>query len=248
MWKKSIELATNIKLGTRVRHVEDGVEGRIVWANASAVKIEWDDGEKVTWKRAELGAKGLVVIDPEEATETPQAAEPPAGEPTPAETTETAEEQTIGGLPARPVVRSDGSEVLVTVPPAEEEVAGTAETPEVPAAGATEQATAEAVAPTPDVAPQAPAKKRAKRTPAEPKPARPSALDAAAKVLAEEHRPMNCQELIGVMAMKGYWTSPGGKTPAATLYSAILRELETKGDAARFVKVGKGQFALRPQA
>ena len=59
---------------------------------------------------------------------------------------------------------------------------------------------------------------------------------------------MGCQELIGAMAAKGYWTSPGGKTPAATLYSAILREIDTKGDAARFVKVGRGQFALRSQS
>jgi hypothetical protein len=54
--------------------------------------------------------------------------------------------------------------------------------------------------------------------------------------------------MIGAMAIKGYWTSPGGKTPAATLYSAILREIDTKGDASRFVKVGKGQFARRTQA
>jgi hypothetical protein len=31
------------------------------------------------------------------------------------------------------------------------------------------------------------------------------------------------------MAAKGYWTSPAGRTPTATLYSAILRELKTKG-------------------
>jgi hypothetical protein len=75
-----------------------------------------------------------------------------------------------------------------------------------------------------------------------------SALDAAAKILGEEMRPMSTKELIGFMAAKGYWTSPGGKTPAATLYSAILREMETKGDAARFEKVGKGQFKRRAQA
>ena len=55
-----------------------------------------------------------------------------------------------------------------------------------------------------------------------------SALDAAAKVLGEQGKPMNCQEMIDAMAAKGYWTSPGGKTPSATLYSAILRELKTK--------------------
>src|SRR2546429_3439625 len=52
--------------------------------------------------------------------------------------------------------------------------------------------------------------------------------DAAAKVLGEQGKPMNCQEMIDAMAAKGYWTSPGGKTPSATLYSAILRELKTK--------------------
>jgi len=45
------------------------------------------------------------------------------------------------------------------------------------------------------------------------------------------------------MAEKGYWTSPGGKTPAATLYSAILRELQTKPGASRFVKTERGKFA-----
>jgi hypothetical protein len=36
-----------------------------------------------------------------------------------------------------------------------------------------------------------------------------------------------------------------GRTPAGTLYSALLRELQTKGEQARFVKVGRGKFALR---
>jgi hypothetical protein len=74
-------------------------------------------------------------------------------------------------------------------------------------------------------------------------PARLSALDTAAKVLRETGQSMNCQELIGAMAAKGYWTSPNGKTPAGTLYSAILRELQTKGNDARFVKAGRGRFA-----
>jgi hypothetical protein len=50
-----------------------------------------------------------------------------------------------------------------------------------------------------------------------------SALDAAAKVLAEKGEAMSCPELIGVMAAKGYWSSPrwedprgdaGGRDPA----------------------------------
>jgi hypothetical protein len=70
-----------------------------------------------------------------------------------------------------------------------------------------------------------------------------SAIDAAAQVLAESGQAMNCQELIQVLAEKGLWTSPGGKTPAATLYSSILRELQAKGDQARFRKTDRGKFA-----
>jgi hypothetical protein len=44
------------------------------------------------------------------------------------------------------------------------------------------------------------------------------------------------------MAEKGYWSSPTGRTPSATLYSAILRELKTKGAAARFRKTDRGRF------
>ncbi len=71
-----------------------------------------------------------------------------------------------------------------------------------------------------------------------------SALDAAAKVLAEANEPMSTKEMIEAMAAKGYWKSPGGKTPHATLYSAILREIDKKGDDARFKKVDRGQFTL----
>jgi hypothetical protein len=53
---------------------------------------------------------------------------------------------------------------------------------------------------------------------------------------------MNCQELIKAMAEQGLWTSPGGKTPASALYSSILRELQTKGNEARFKKTAPGKF------
>jgi hypothetical protein len=69
-----------------------------------------------------------------------------------------------------------------------------------------------------------------------------SAIDAAARVLTEEGRPMTCQEMIDAMATKGYWQSPGGKTPAATLYSSILREQKVRGAEARFVKAARGKF------
>jgi hypothetical protein len=71
-----------------------------------------------------------------------------------------------------------------------------------------------------------------------------SCVAAALKVLGESSEPMNTQELITAMQTKGYWTSPGGKTPHATLYSAILRDL-AKGDDSKFVKTERGRFTLR---
>ena len=70
-----------------------------------------------------------------------------------------------------------------------------------------------------------------------------SAIDAAAKLLGETGEAMNCKELVAAMAAKKLWTSPGGKTPHATLYSAILREIGTKGNDARFKKTERGKFA-----
>lgn len=86
----------------------------------------------------------------------------------------------------------------------------------------------------------APAKK-AKAASAKPK--KFNALDAAAQVLAASKEPMNAKEMIDAMAAKGLWISPGGKTPHATLYSAMIREVATKGKEARFKKVDRGHFA-----
>ena len=70
-----------------------------------------------------------------------------------------------------------------------------------------------------------------------------SCLNAAAKVLVEKGEPMNCKEMIEEMAAKGYWTTPGGKTPHATLYSSIAREIRDKGKDSRFKKSERGKFA-----
>lgn len=70
-----------------------------------------------------------------------------------------------------------------------------------------------------------------------------SAIDAAAQVLAHASAPMSTKEMIEQMAAKSLWTSPGGKTPEATLYSAIIREISAKGKEARFVKSERGRFA-----
>src|SRR5687767_644311 len=70
-----------------------------------------------------------------------------------------------------------------------------------------------------------------------------SALAAAATVLDEAGQAMNCKEMIEAMAAKGYWSSPGGQTPQATLYSGIIKEIKTKGKDARFEKTERGKFA-----
>lgn len=90
------------------------------------------------------------------------------------------------------------------------------------------------------------ATKAATKTPRAGKPdGKLSQLDAAVKVLGEAGAPMKTKAMIEAMATKGYWTSPGGATPAQTLYSAILRELQKKGNDARFTKVDRGQFTLK---
>jgi hypothetical protein len=55
---------------------------------------------------------------------------------------------------------------------------------------------------------------------------------------------MNAQEMIAAMTEAGLWESPGGKTPHATLYSAILRDMK-RGDESRFVKTERGRFTAR---
>ena len=87
--------------------------------------------------------------------------------------------------------------------------------------------------------------KATKKSKATPKEKRLSAIDAAAKVLTEASEPMNAKQLIDAIVTKGYWTSPAGKTPHATLYSAILREIKAKGSDARFAKADRGKFAAK---
>jgi len=90
-------------------------------------------------------------------------------------------------------------------------------------------------------------KAKASKPATEKKPKRFSALDAAAQVLKIAGKPMRAQQLIAAMAEQGLWTSPGGKTPHATLYAAMLREIGAKGDAARFTKTDRGQFAFNAE-
>ena len=70
---------------------------------------------------------------------------------------------------------------------------------------------------------------------------------AAVEVLRELGEPMRCRAIVEAMRDKGLWASPNGKTPEATLHSAIMREINKAVETAtvsRFRKVGRGQFAL----
>ncbi|MBL8746454.1 MAG: winged helix-turn-helix domain-containing protein [Phycisphaerae bacterium] len=68
-----------------------------------------------------------------------------------------------------------------------------------------------------------------------------SGLDAAAKILADSGKAMNCADIVEAARSKGLWSS-SGKTPAATVYAAIIREIAAKGKAARFRKTERGMF------
>jgi len=280
-----VESRKPLRVGSRVRCTDDGVEGRITWANALFVKIRWDDGEQVTWRRDSLAERPLAILDPPAdepdclpdeplqapapqpatggtTTELPLAPEPPAAEPAPqsseplqapasAPTTDpAAEEPPVEQPPAD----QPGAEAPPEQLPSEGAVPAEQRAEQVPVAqpGAEspqDEETAPVAAESTEVAePDKDEQKRQRKEPklkAEGKQKKRSALDAAAQVLAGARAPMNCQELIAAMAAQGLWSSDAGKTPSATLYSALLRELQTKGDQARFVKAQRGKFALR---
>ena len=71
-----------------------------------------------------------------------------------------------------------------------------------------------------------------------------SLVKAAIAVLGETEEAMGANELVEAAKAKGLWTPGEGKTPSQTLYSAISREIKTKGERSRFVTAGKGKFKL----
>jgi hypothetical protein len=107
---------------------------------------------------------------------------------------------------------------------------------------------------------KAPAKAKGKKKPVRPAPTakrapkvkpadRPlSGLDAAAKVLAGSGKPMRVSEMVEAMSAKGLWTSKAGKTPEATVYAAIVREIRDKGVESRFAKKDRGIFQATAEA
>jgi hypothetical protein len=87
-----------------------------------------------------------------------------------------------------------------------------------------------------------------KRAAAKAKPAkekRASGLDLAAKVLAEAKEPLNAKAIAERAITAGWKTN--GKTPHATLFAAIIREIAAKGDGSRFRKTDRGLFTINPR-
>ncbi|MBI1338065.1 MAG: hypothetical protein GC164_14050 [Phycisphaera sp.] len=80
------------------------------------------------------------------------------------------------------------------------------------------------------------------------KPKKLSLINAAAQVLADASDGLNAKQMVEAVAAKGLWKPGVGKTPHATLYAAIIREIGQKGKDARFTKVERGLFQLRKGA
>jgi HB1, ASXL, restriction endonuclease HTH domain len=88
---------------------------------------------------------------------------------------------------------------------------------------------------------RASAAKKAKPAAKRPRPRTKGILDIAAETLASSEKPMGCKEIVEHAIDKGLWKTKG-KTPHATLYAAIIREIAAKGKNARFKKVDRGLF------
>ena len=85
---------------------------------------------------------------------------------------------------------------------------------------------------------------RTRKAAGEPKPKKVSLLAAAIQVLKAATAPMHVKEIFEQIVNGGLWSSPAGKTPAATLSAAMLRELG-KGPEARVRKTDRGLFAYQ---
>mgnify|MGYP003707969929 CR=1 FL=1 len=67
-----------------------------------------------------------------------------------------------------------------------------------------------------------------------------------AEVLADAGEPLGTKEIAKRVIAAGWKTK--GKTPHATLYAAVSREITVKGSASRFAKAGRGLFKATAKA
>ena len=74
---------------------------------------------------------------------------------------------------------------------------------------------------------------------------KPTLVGSAIEVLGKAKEPMTCKDIVELALERKIWEpAKGGKTPANTLYATFLREINKKGDNARFKKAAPGKFEL----
>ena len=104
--------------------------------------------------------------------------------------------------------------------------------------------TAKVRTPSPQLPRVAPGKPKAKAA-SKAKPggtrAKMGCLGAAVEVLKDAKEAMSAKAIVTAALGRGLWAT-SGKTPEATLYAAIIREIASKGDESRFRKVARGRF------
>ena len=74
-------------------------------------------------------------------------------------------------------------------------------------------------------------------------------LDAAFKVLLGWAEGRDAKQIVKEAAEKGWWKSPLGVTPWATVYAGMIREIAEKGENSRFLRAPnkKGSFIANPK-
>ena len=74
-------------------------------------------------------------------------------------------------------------------------------------------------------------------------------LDAAFKVLLGWAEGRDAKQIVKEAAEKGWWKSPLGVTPWATVYAGMIREIASKGENSRFLRDPnkKGSFIANPK-
>ncbi|MFT3883604.1 MAG: winged helix-turn-helix domain-containing protein [Gemmatales bacterium] len=182
-----------------------------------------DKGEKKPKWQAKTGKK--VKVEP--MAEVPEVVEPGLLD----------EGPTLPPEPTEPPDVATTPEAMAVEPTTTGQVATTHD----PVPTATELQLVETPATTDEPAPKRPRKLKV-QTDLQPK--KLSMIKAALQVQQERKVAMTCPELIDVMATEGLWSSPGGKTPAATLYAAISRSIKDLGKASPFRRTERGRFEV----
>ena len=66
---------------------------------------------------------------------------------------------------------------------------------------------------------------------------------AAAEILRESGRSLHYKK-ITEQAIEKHLIKSSGKTPDQSMYSAIIKDIKSKGTSSKFITLGKGKFSL----